>query len=349
MLRYGLLSNGQIGDPSGCIPGQACSPILLLSVGPFDHIDVGDSVEVDFAFVGGDDETGLLSNADYAQFASDKNYVLPQAPPSPRDTVIARDGGVDVYWDNSPESVPDPTSPNPLDFEGYRIYVGEDRQHPTLVAQYDLPSDTSSFNTGLDAVRLAAPDTLNGTPYHYRRRIRGLRNGFKYFTAVTSFDTGTPEIESLESGISQNKKMAVPAPADSDRAGRRVTVFPNPYRVEARWDAGALVRDHYVWFTNLPPRCRIKIYTLSGDLVHSADFDGRSYHGDNARGVYDPNRERDLKSAPSLSGTTYGWNLISNQGQAVATGLYLWAVEDRATGERTVGKLLIVKSDRESF
>lgn len=245
--------------------------------------------------------------------------------------------------------MPDPTSPNPLDFEGYRVYLGESRQHPTLVAQYDLPADTSSFNTGLDVVRLTPPETIRGRTYHYRKSVRGLRNGFKYFTAVTSFDTGTPEIEPLESSLSQNKKLVVPAPADSDRAGRGVTVFPNPYRVEARWDAGSLVRDHYVWFTNLPSRCQIRIFTLSGDLVHSTDFEGSSYHGTNARGVFDPRREIDLKSAPALSGTTYAWNLISDQGQAVATGLYLWAVEDRVTGERTVGKLLIVKSDRESF
>jgi hypothetical protein len=126
-------------------------------------------------------------------------------------------------------------------------------------------------------------------------------------------------------------------------------VYPNPYRVEARWDQGLLVRDHYLWFTNLPQRCTLKIYTLSGDVVQAVEFDGRGYHGDNARGVYEPKREADIKGLPTLSGTTYAWNLITREGQAVATGLYLWAVEDKANGERTVGKFLIVKSDRESF
>jgi hypothetical protein len=65
--------------------------------------------------------------------------------------------------------------------------------------------------------------------------------------------------------------------------------------------------------------------------------------------VYDARRETDLRGAPTLSGTTYGWDLITREGQAVATGLYLWAVEDARSGEREVGKLLIVKSDRESF
>ncbi len=41
--------------------------------------------------------------------------------------------------------------------------------------------------------------------------------------------------------------------------------------------------------------------------------------------------------------------MITRQGQAVATGLYLWAVEDKRDGSRQTGKFLIVKSDREDF
>ena len=123
-------------------------------------------------------------------------------------------------------------------------------------------------------------------------------------------------------------------------------VFPNPYRVEARWDQGKLVRDHYLWFTNLPERCTLKIFTLSGDLVFESEFDGRSYHAEGSRGVYDPRSELDV-DPPTLSGRTFGWNLITRQGQAAASGLYLFTVEDHAGGERHVGKFLVVKSDRE--
>ena len=79
----------------------------------------------------------------------------------------------------------------------------------------------------------------------------------------------------------------MPAPAPGERAGG-VTVFPNPYRVEARWDAGQRVRDHYLWFANLPRRCTLRIYTLAGDLVFETRFDGASYRGEGARGLYDP-------------------------------------------------------------
>jgi hypothetical protein len=217
------------------------------------------------------------------------------------------------------------------------------------IAQFDLatpPNDTTGFNTGLAAV---AKDTLmEGVHYRYRYTVPALRNGFKYFAAVTAYDLGNSEIESLESGTAQNKTLAIPSPAPGERAAGKVYVYPNPYRVEARWDRGRQVRDHYLWFTNLPERCTLRIYTLSGDLVFESPFVGSQYHGDGARGVFDPRSEVDV-DPPTLSGTTFAWNMITGQGQAAATGLYLYSVEDALTHDKTVGKFLIVKSDREGF
>ena len=123
-------------------------------------------------------------------------------------------------------------------------------------------------------------------------------------------------------------------------------MFPNPYRVEAQWDAGAGVRDHFIWFAGLPRRCKLSLYTLSGDRVFERDFNGDSYSGDNARGVHDPRLDRDT-GAPALSGGAFAWNLITARGQAAATGLYLWVVEDLDGGKVQRGKLLLVKSDKE--
>ncbi len=64
--------------------------------------------------------------------------------------------------------------------------------------------------------------------------------------------------------------------------------------------------------------------------------------------VYEPGADVDV-APPTLSGTSYAWNLITRQGQAAATGLYLFTVEDSATGKRETGKFLIIKSDREQF
>ncbi len=352
--RYNILSTGRITPPDSLLPGFAADgsandPVSLLAVGPFAEILPDSSVTVDFAFIGGADDAELLANADFAQLAFDFNYVIPEPPPSPRMALVPTDGAIDVYWDNSSEFTRDPTSPAPdgLDFEGYRVYVGQDRGALSRFAQYDRV-DTTGFNSGFSPVALADSVLIDGTWYHYRQRIPGLKTGFKYFAAVTAFDIGDDQIESLESGVTQNLQQAVPAPSPDEAKARRVTVFPNPYKVEARWDAGRLVRDHYLWFANLPERCAIRIYTLAGDLVKSFAFDGATYDGSNARGLYNPVSDAAV-GAPRLSGSLFAWDLITDQGQAAASGLYLYSVEDAATGEVQRGKFLVVKSDREGF
>jgi hypothetical protein len=332
--------------PDSLAPGTG-DPVSLIAVGPFNTINPGDSISVDFAYIGGLSYADLSKRAVVAQRAYDLDYIVPVPPPSPRFKVVARDHALDYYWDNSSEDVIDPTSPIGKDFEGFRVYIGESRDTLDLIAQYDLtnsPHDSTGFNTGLDSVRLAQPAIIDGVTYQYKYTVNNLRDGFKYFCSVTAYDLGTSDIESLESGISQNEAMAVPAPAAGENSGK-VTVFPNPYRVEALWDRKQQARDHYLWFANLPQQCSINIYTLSGDLVYRVDFDGRTYDGSNARGIYQPGT--DIKA--TLSGATFGWDMITRRGQAVATGLYIWAVEDKQNGKRQTGKFLIVKSDRESF
>ncbi|MFN8587709.1 MAG: hypothetical protein U0704_07875 [Candidatus Eisenbacteria bacterium] len=343
--RYRLMSGGGPPNPPECPLDGSCSPIQLLSVGPFPRIEAGDSVTVDFAFVGGDDRAKLSNNADYAAFAASINYHLPSPPPSPRVHVVPGDRSVDLWWDDSPEFATDPTSPAPggRDFEGYRIYLGEDRAAPLLLAQYDLP-DTTGFDTGLSRVLAPQPLVVDGVTYRYRQTVNHLRNGFRYFGAITSYDIGDVGTPPLESGLEQNK-FALVTNAGAGAAGG-VTVYPNPYRVDAAWDAGAGSRRHYVWFAGLPARATIRIYSLSGDLIYERDFDGGTYHGESAPGLYDPARDVDI-TPMKQSGGAFAWDLVSRRGQAVATGLYVWSVEDRASGAVSRGKLLLVKSDRE--
>ena len=127
-------------------------------------------------------------------------------PPSPRYKVVVRDNAVDYYWDNSPESFIDPTT-SPLfpDFEGYRVHIGEDRQDLRQIAQFDLATgpannDTTGFNTGMGAVTLPQPIVIDGHTYQYKYTVDHLRDGFRFWAAVTSYDVGTSLIESLESG-----------------------------------------------------------------------------------------------------------------------------------------------------
>ncbi len=344
--RYDLLSAG-IVDPPHYPAGDLYSPIELLTVGPVALLPADSTITVDFAFVFGATQEALAEHAAFAQFAYDLDYLLPRAPPSPR--FHARPGRheVTLLWDDSPERSRDETSPLPggLDFQGYRLYLGADRNDLPRVAEFDLV-DTTRFNTGLSGIRLPEPVVIEGDTLVYGHTITGLRDGFSYFAAVTSFDTGDDQVPSLESGVTQNKRQLVSSETPESRGG--VVVFPNPYKVEALWDVGTLVRDHYLWFANLPRRCKLSIFTLAGDLVYETEFDGDAYRGESARGLYDPGVDLDV-APPDLSGGAFAWNLISREGQAVATGLYLFSVRDLETGGVERGKFLIVKSDREGF
>ena len=117
--------------------------------------------------------------------------------------------------------------------------------------------------------------------------------------------------------------------------------------MEARWDSGSpFAKDRYLWFANLPTHCRLRIFTLGGDLVQDVNFDGTKYQGDDhSRGVYSSLRDFGIK-APVLSGSMYAWDLISRFNQAVSSGMYLYSVEEIPSGKRQVGKFVILKSDR---
>src|SRR5205085_2507953 len=105
---------------------------------------------------------------------------------------------------------------------------------------------------------------------------------------------------------------------------------------------GRNVRDHYLWFANLPARCVVRVFTLSGDLVAEQRLDA-GYHGQGVRGLYNPRSDLDTPP-PTLSGASWAWNLITRKDQAAATGLYLWSVEDLVSGRFEQGKFLVVKS-----
>jgi len=147
---------------------------------------------------------------------------------------------------------------------------------------------------------------------------------------VTTFDVGDPQtgLQPLESSklINATEVWPVDNWDKVEAEGLKVMVYPNPYRID-----GSYVADRYepggiygkrIRFVNLPPRCTIRIYSLDGDLVR----------------IIDHEREDD-----ALDATIDEWNLISRNTQAVVTGIYLFSVEDKDTGENQVGKFVILK------
>ncbi len=272
-------------------------------------------------------------------------FILPSPPPSPNLLVVPGRGKITLYWDNVSEEYEDPIT-REKDFEGFRIYsapkTANSEADYSLLAQFDRKNNIG-YDTGLSTIRI---DTvINDTRYFYKFENTNLHDGWPghYWYSVTAYDKGNEKnkLPSLESSILENKTFAIPGtPAQSgtESSAAPVTVFPNPYRAQAIWD-GPGARDQMLWFVNLPARATVRIYTLAGDVVDEFQHDGESYQGEDVQLMTD----RIGGTQTVLPGGMHAWDLISAHDQAIATGLYLFSVEDLDTGDVQTGKFLIIK------
>ncbi len=288
-------------------------------------------------------------------------YLLPMPPPSPKLHVEVGNHEATLYWTRAPEDFVDPIL-GWADFEGYRIYSsniteaeGDDN---TLLAQFDLENDIWP-NLGLEEIKVrhvlgidADSVLVDGVYYHYAFHLTNLPNGRPNgnWLAVSAYDQGMPENElpSLESNVRENWVFIYPGNLPDtavDGQDPKPGVYPNPYRGNANWD-GSGPYDRVIWFTHLPARCTISIFTLAGDLVDVLEHDAATYQGQDVlqiREAYDT-ANTDSQSADFVfSGGEHAWDLVTRDDQAIATGLYLFAVEDKATGEVEIGKFAVIK------
>ena len=112
------------------------------------------------------------------------------------------------------------------------------------------------------------------------------------------------------------------------------TVYPNPYKGQALWD-GYGSRSKMLWFRNLPDEAEIRIFSLAGDLVNIIQHN-QSYNGSDIVNI-------DALKTPLMAGGEHAWDLITMHDQATASGLYLFTVEDKNSGQIKEGKFLIIK------
>jgi len=265
------------------------------------------------------------------------------SPPGLR--VTAGDGQATVEWDDAPEAavraglVLDPS----WSFSGYKVYRLDDWRRASLLPPTErwqriavYRADTTAHG-GLPLAsitdELLAPDgTVNGVPRHpvgrYRLVDTGLHDGADYHYVVTSLVRAHAPADTLPSFVAELESPFVPdysqrvVPRTEARSGPpRAWVAPNPYRGRAEWERAPVPGDpftRHLDFMGLPrERCTIRIYTLAGDFVQSLDHDGSSGNGQAA------------------------WNLISRNGQDVASGIYVFTV-DGPSGHQ-VGRFVIIR------
>ena len=279
-----------------------------------------------------------------------ERFLVPEPPPVPNMRVELEEGAATVYWDDRAEDSVDPVT-GEEDFEGYRLYrtkVGSDIEGDIssgreLLRQWDTPGTDVGYSTGFDEIRLDQPITFedDNTEYHYAYEVDGMLSGWQYEFALTSFDSGGEGRESLESSLTANAVSVFPGARvneefDSGEEENEVKVYPNPYRVDAAWDGGTEF-TRKINFTNLPQNAKIRIYTLAGNLVDEREHNAATYNGDIT--WYD-----ELGSDNRIfSGGEHSWDLLSRANQNLATGLYLFSVEDLDSGHVQTGKFAIIK------
>ena len=103
-----------------------------------------------------------------------------------------------------------------------------------------------------------------------------------------------------------------------------INVVPNPYYGFSDYEVSQFTTT--VKITNLPPRCRVTIYTLDGKLIRRYDRDetGAVPQGNN--------RAIDQQQiAPALE-----WDLRNTRGIPVSSGVYLIHIDAGELGERTL-------------
>ena len=263
---------------------------------------------------------------------------------------LAHDRMIELKWDNSSELVADPIS-GEIRFCGYRVWRVEGWTRPIgstgpspdewqLVAdlsqnpvgsQLNLADYTNPFAQIVDRV----PDPVEEGEFLLQYEVgryayedtEGLKNGMLYFYDVTAYScwvdsTGYKEMSSQPAAVeAEGVRPRWDAVPDSLDWKSRVMVVPNPWRGGADWDLTPSDSDPtgtLIAFANLPEKlCDVSIYTLSGDLVQVLRHDGRTGTG------------------------TAGWNLISRNGQDIASGVYLYAVT--CGGESVVGRFTIIR------
>lgn len=279
-------------------------------------------------------------------FDTEFRWITPALlPPPPSFRVTALDGGVRLEWDNYPEVLlhSDAYGWEDTRFLGYRVWKVSD-WHDRQSLMPDLDRWSLVLNAGEDAETGAVPlavftdSTLDYDRILYERPFypvgryawvdREVRNGFDYAYFVSAVyearvrePNGYVQVRRVISPIrSSFDQRVTPGAAARDRSGG-VHVVPNPYRGRAAWDRAPVFGDaptSHVDFVGLPRAlCTIKVWTIAGDLVAVLSHDARSGSG----------------QAP--------WNLISRNGQDVASGVYVFTVESSLGSQ--VGRFVVIR------
>ena len=128
----------------------------------------------------------------------------------------------------------------------------------------------------------------------------------------------TKPLTSADSYKLITKKATTSGATKADLDG--ITVLPNPYVVTSAYETMPWIKE--LQFHNLPERCEIRIFTISGELVQILN------HEPNSKGYRGPAVE--------------AWDLWNYNEQEVAFGVFIYHVKAEGIGEK-IGKFAVIK------
>jgi hypothetical protein len=221
---------------------------------------------------------------------------------------------------------------------GWRVSGGEETESERVPDGYD-PNNPDNHPTTEPDLTVVSPDRMityesitggsspvrRTTGQFYEYVDEGVVNGMRYYYAVVAYDFGEEDqdvgfinSEPAMGGRNANAFDIIPTtPVAVDLAN--VKVVPNPYRGSADWDEWTPtdIRLGRIYFTNLPGKCTIRIYTIAGDLVKTITRNNDEY-GDEP------------------------WDLTGGSGVQVASGIYVYHVEVPNSDETKIGKFAVL-------
>ena len=283
-----------------------------------------------------------LENLQLAHWTYDNNYQVPASPTeayiSASNLASSGDARQLIRWDNKSASAVNPYS-GEQDILGYRVYrstwfnwgpwelkdvVGTGSNGETVTGKWAFANNVYEYED---------LDSAAGFSYFYSVRpyAKGVNN-ITFAGGMTVDDIPVGRVKSnvrrgYESGWApatartydgDERKAFQPVTSETNALSKQVLVVPNPYFVDG---IHTYPNSRNIRFVGLPAKCRIHIYSASGDRVQTIEHD-------------DPNKGEDEFR-----------QIAFNIAGEVQTGLYYFVVvNETGQGNRTQrGSFVLIK------
>jgi hypothetical protein len=343
---------------------------ILISVGPFGTIDIGDSIRFVVAFLGGLAvdvlPNNVISNAEKAIALYSRGFYPPKRPLSPALRISTEEHSIRLDWSRRPG---DPGS-DPMEmwddsnkvvavlpdthwrrrdpppgksaggriFEGFRVWRSTnptfDENTFSLIYQWDVIDDLNF--EGQTGIRFTYSDSqiVRGRRYWYAVTSITIPDYFlsTFQRGDGSVVTDTIMTEPLESPIFQNATQSQ-LPFTPSTEPNRVKVVPNPYRTDDdyRYEYGGWEGLSRLWTEN-----RRVVWFIH--LPSRCTIRIFSLAGEIIKSISHDDSDRQSRN---LAVGQEEFELLSESNRALASGIYIYLVESDL-GTQT-GKFVIIR------